>query len=213
MPVDGPLKHNPFSSLRNAKAVSPAPAPATTPIPPAEQPLARLIVREEFDTAEASVIARIIGVPRERLGALGKQLREALSSVVAIEGRELLVMDGDCERVAAWLRDAGAQEVVTIKRLQTANPADAGAPGGTQRAQIRRGLRVAIVMKADQESGTLTEGVVRDILTSSSVHPRGIKVRLETGQVGRVRRVYFAICGPDPDRDSALRTRPRNSAR
>jgi uncharacterized repeat protein (TIGR03833 family) len=57
------------------------------------------------------------------------------------------------------------------------------------RAQIRRGLRVAIVMKADQDSGALTEGVVQDILTSSPTHPRGIKVRLESGEVGRVRRI------------------------
>ena len=62
--------------------------------------------------------------------------------------------------------------------------------GGTNRNNIKSGLRVAIVQKQDQPTGELTEGVVADILTSSSFHPRGIKVRLETGEVGRVQVIY-----------------------
>ncbi len=58
--------------------------------------------------------------------------------------------------------------------------------GATQRASIKPGLRVSIVLKADQRSGKMTEGVVKDILTNSPVHPHGIKVRLESGQIGRV---------------------------
>ncbi len=54
---------------------------------------------------------------------------------------------------------------------------------------IRPGLRVSIVLKAHQRSGKLTEGIVKDILTSSAVHPHGIKVRLESGQVGRVKEI------------------------
>ena len=54
------------------------------------------------------------------------------------------------------------------------------------RANIRPGLKVKIVLKKDQTTGILTEGVVKDILTNSAIHPRGIKVRLESGQVGRV---------------------------
>jgi len=61
--------------------------------------------------------------------------------------------------------------------------------GGTKRANIRSGLTVKIVLKQDQRSGTLTEGVVRDILTSSPKHPHGIKVRLMDGQVGRVKEI------------------------
>ncbi len=61
--------------------------------------------------------------------------------------------------------------------------------GGTERASIKPGLRVSIVLKADQRSGKLTEGVVKDILTNSPVHPHGIKVRLESGQVGRVKEI------------------------
>jgi uncharacterized repeat protein (TIGR03833 family) len=55
------------------------------------------------------------------------------------------------------------------------------------RAGIKPGMRVAIVLKEDQRSGRLTEGIVRDILTSSPHHPHGIKVRLQSGEVGRVK--------------------------
>ncbi len=58
---------------------------------------------------------------------------------------------------------------------------------GTIRANIKAGALVEIVLKKDQRSGTLTEGVVKDILTKSPSHPHGIKVRLEDGQVGRVK--------------------------
>ena len=58
---------------------------------------------------------------------------------------------------------------------------------GTQRADIHPGLEVKIVLKQDQRSGTLTSGVVKDILTKSPNHPHGIKVRLESGDVGRVK--------------------------
>lgn len=60
---------------------------------------------------------------------------------------------------------------------------------GRERKDVRPGLRVAIVLKQDQRTGRLTRGVVKDILTKSSHHPHGIKVRLETGEVGRVKEV------------------------
>ena len=60
---------------------------------------------------------------------------------------------------------------------------------GTDRVNIRPGLRVSIVLKTDQQSGNLTEGIVKDILTKSPVHPHGIKVRLEDGHVGRVKEI------------------------
>jgi uncharacterized repeat protein (TIGR03833 family) len=59
----------------------------------------------------------------------------------------------------------------------------------TDRVNIRQGLKVLIVLKTDQQSGKLTEGIVKDILTKSSVHPHGIKVRLEDGHVGRVKEI------------------------
>ncbi len=57
------------------------------------------------------------------------------------------------------------------------------------RSQIHPGSRVFIILKEDQASGKRTEGIVKDILTSSSVHPHGIKVRLMDGQVGRVQEI------------------------
>jgi uncharacterized repeat protein (TIGR03833 family) len=60
---------------------------------------------------------------------------------------------------------------------------------GNERINIKPGLRVSIILKADQRSGKLTEGIVKDILTNSHLHPHGIKVRLEDGQVGRVKEI------------------------
>ena len=61
--------------------------------------------------------------------------------------------------------------------------------GGKKRSEIKPGLSVKIVLKQDQRTGKLTEGIVKDILTNSSSHPHGIKVRLEDGQVGRVKEI------------------------
>lgn len=60
---------------------------------------------------------------------------------------------------------------------------------GTKRSDIRPGQRVCIVLKQDQHSGKLTEGIVKDILTKAPTHPHGIKVRLQSGQVGRVKEI------------------------
>ena len=61
---------------------------------------------------------------------------------------------------------------------------------GTTRADIKPGARVRIVLKKDQRTGKLTEGVVKDLLTRSDRHPHGIKVRLADGQVGRVKNIF-----------------------
>jgi uncharacterized repeat protein (TIGR03833 family) len=60
---------------------------------------------------------------------------------------------------------------------------------GSVRKNVRPGLMVNIVMKKDQRTERLTRGVVKDVLTKSPYHPHGIKVRLETGEVGRVKEV------------------------
>lgn len=60
---------------------------------------------------------------------------------------------------------------------------------GSERKNVRPGLTVDIVLKQDQRTGRLTRGVVKDVLTKSPRHPHGIKVRLETGEVGRVKAV------------------------
>lgn len=61
---------------------------------------------------------------------------------------------------------------------------------GTKRADIKPGLKVSIVLKQDQRTGKLTKGIVKDILTNSANHHHGIKVRLEDGQVGRVKAIH-----------------------
>lgn len=60
---------------------------------------------------------------------------------------------------------------------------------GTNRENIKPGMRVMVVQKQDQPSGKLTEGLVKRILTNSQVHPHGIKVMLENGIVGRVKEI------------------------
>jgi uncharacterized repeat protein (TIGR03833 family) len=61
---------------------------------------------------------------------------------------------------------------------------------GTKRANIKIGTQVSIVLKQDQRTGYLTEGIVEKILTNSPNHPHGIKVRLDSGEVGRVKQVH-----------------------
>ena len=61
---------------------------------------------------------------------------------------------------------------------------------GTKRANIKMGAQVSIVLKQDQRTGDLTEGVVEKILTNSPHHPHGIKVRLDSGEVGRVKQIH-----------------------
>ncbi len=62
---------------------------------------------------------------------------------------------------------------------------------GTGRVNIKPGLQVSIVLKEDQQSGKLTEGIVKDILTKSPTHAHGIKVRLESGEIGRVKEILI----------------------
>jgi uncharacterized repeat protein (TIGR03833 family) len=62
-----------------------------------------------------------------------------------------------------------------------------------KRSDIKTGMQVKIVMKEDQRTGKLTEGIVKDILTKSPKHPHGIKVRLETGEVGRVKEILSEL--------------------
>lgn len=60
---------------------------------------------------------------------------------------------------------------------------------GKDQEDIKPGLKVDIVLKQDQRSGKTTRGTVKDVLTKSAFHPHGIKVRLETGEVGRVKEI------------------------
>ena len=60
---------------------------------------------------------------------------------------------------------------------------------GTKRTNIKPGMKVNIILKKDQRTGVFTQGIVKDILTKSASHPHGIKVRLESGAVGRVKEI------------------------
>ena len=61
---------------------------------------------------------------------------------------------------------------------------------GQQRSEIKEGIEVGVVKKEDQRSGKITSGIVKQILTNSSWHPHGIKVRLTSGVVGRVKEIH-----------------------
>ena len=63
---------------------------------------------------------------------------------------------------------------------------------GNNRSDIKPGVHVKVVQKQDQRSGKLSEGIVKDILTNSASHPQGIKVRLQSGIVGRVKEILGA---------------------
>ncbi|MBE0522757.1 MAG: YwbE family protein [Methanosarcinales archaeon] len=64
---------------------------------------------------------------------------------------------------------------------------------GTTRKNLNEGLSVGIVLKQDQKTGKITQGIVDKILTKSSYHPHGIKVKLKEGQVGRVKEIYSKV--------------------
>ena len=68
---------------------------------------------------------------------------------------------------------------------------------GQNRADVKIGSRVKVILKADQHTGRLTEGTVARLLTKSAFHPHGIKVMLEDGQVGRVQEIAESTKGPD----------------
>ena len=70
---------------------------------------------------------------------------------------------------------------------------------GKRRQDIRPGLTVDVVLKQDQRTGKRTRGVVAEILTPSPTHPHGIKVRLKSGQVGRVQAILPAGSSPAPE--------------
>jgi uncharacterized repeat protein (TIGR03833 family) len=64
-----------------------------------------------------------------------------------------------------------------------------GQKNGKNRKDIKAGSEVYIILKKDQRSGKRTKGIVKDLLTRSSTHPHGIKVRLEDGRIGRVQEI------------------------
>jgi uncharacterized repeat protein (TIGR03833 family) len=186
----GPLTHSPFAVLAGAIRPS-AVAVAEQPVPPVAEPPSALIGNREVRLLRETkgrggkTVVRVTGLPTHQLTALMQEMKKALGCGATIEGPDLVLLGSVEERAADWLKQAGAERVIVGSGARGAH----GGAEGTERARIHRGQRVSIVLKADQQTGVLTEGVVRDILTNSTTHPHGIKVRLESGLVGRVNRI------------------------
>jgi len=89
---------------------------------------------------------------------------------------------------------AGAAGGATSRRSAphsfTALPYQGNGMNGAARKDIKLGMKVSIEQKKDQRTEALTEGTVEDILTNSATHPHGIKVRLSTGEIGRVKIIH-----------------------
>jgi uncharacterized repeat protein (TIGR03833 family) len=190
MASSGPLTYSPFAALADvvrasANAVAEQPAPTVVDPPSALVGEGEVRLRRETKGRGGKTVVRVTGLPAHQLTALVPQMKKALGCGATIEGPDLVLLGSVEERAAEWLRQAGAERVMVCSR---ARGAQVGAEG-TERARIHRGQRVSIVLKADQQTGVSTEGVVRDVLTSSATHPHGIKVRLESGLVGRVNRI------------------------
>jgi uncharacterized repeat protein (TIGR03833 family) len=184
-PSRGPLTYSPFAAL--AGAVRPSaneqPAPSVADPPSALVGEAEVRLRRETKGRGGKTVVRVTGLPAHQLTTLVQQMKKALGCGATIEGPDLVLLGSVEERAAEWLRQAGAERVTVSSGVRGARAE------GTERARIHRGQRVSIVLKADQQTGVSTEGVVRDILTNSASHPHGIKVRLESGLVGRVHRI------------------------
>jgi uncharacterized repeat protein (TIGR03833 family) len=154
---------------------------ASEPAPQGVPYRAPLTLRTESKGRHGKVVTRIVGIDLEHLKQLGVQLQKALGCGSVLDGQDLVLLGAVEARAAAWLRNAGAT------RVRAAG--EALEQTGHQRQAIKPGQRVAIVLKADQRSGNLTEGIVDKLLTRSPTHPHGIKVRLVSGLVGRVKKI------------------------
>jgi uncharacterized repeat protein (TIGR03833 family) len=205
----GALTHSPFARLTDdAKlarlATLAAPSVPAPPEPRKAPPPCKVRMRLESAGRSGRVVTRISGLPAANLEAIASRLRRALGCGASIEDSDVILQGSLRERASDWLDRAGDLYAIrepdkADQRVRTGpdaavpahpTPGAARTLSGTRRADVRRGQRVAIVLKADQASGKLTEGTVRELLTSSPSHPRGIKVRLESGEVGRVKIVY-----------------------
>jgi uncharacterized repeat protein (TIGR03833 family) len=198
--------NHPFSKLARdavspAKPASASPAPVAAPVTHRRtSPAPRLVVRHEAVGRSGKVVTRISGVPAEAQDTVAAKLGKALGCVAELDAGEVVLLGSLKERAYEWLQKIGdvrklAEDKPAPVRLTQPAPPEPPAlvatnASGTYRRNIRPRMRVAVVMKEDQPSGELTTGIVRDLLTSSDEHPRGIKVRLVSGLVGRVKIIY-----------------------
>jgi uncharacterized repeat protein (TIGR03833 family) len=199
--------NNPFSKLAR-DSVSTAKPSRALPVPVAapalRQPTApapRMAVRHEAVGRSGKVVTRVSGVPAEVRDTVAVRLGKALGCVAELDADDVVLAGSLKERAYEWLQKIGdVRKLAQDKPTPVASPTQPAPPespalvatnaSGTYRRNIRPGMRVAVVMKEDQPNGELTTGVVRDLLTSSDEHPRGIKVRLVSGLVGRVKIIY-----------------------
>jgi len=209
-PIDEPARgqtafaNNPFAKLaRDAVATA---KPAVAPVPPPVQrqqtsPAPRLLVRHEAVGRSGKVVTRISGVPADARETVAAKMGKALGCVAEVDGGDVILAGSLKERAYEWLQKIGdVRSLAKDKPTPAAGSAQPTAPeppalvatnaSGTYRRNVRPGMRIAIVLKEDQPSGELTVGVVRDLLTSGDEHPHGIKVRLVSGLVGRVKIIY-----------------------
>jgi uncharacterized repeat protein (TIGR03833 family) len=160
-----------------------------------------MVLRHESVGRSGKAATRILGVPAEVRETVAKRLSKALGCAAEVDGDAVVLAGSLKERAAEWLEKIGDVRKLTVEKpASTAKSAQPEPPpppapvatnaSGTYRRNIRPGMRVAVVMKEDQPSAELTMGVVRDLLTNSEDHPHGIKVRLVSGQVGRVKVIY-----------------------
>jgi uncharacterized repeat protein (TIGR03833 family) len=182
-------------SARSAPVpVAPIPRPRTS-LPP------RLSMRHESVGRSGKAATRILGVPTEVRETVAARLGKALGCTAEVDGDAVVLAGSLKERAAEWFQKIGDVRALADEKAALAanlsRPEPSPQPAlvatnasGTYRRNIRAGMRVGVVMKEDQPSGELTTGVVRDLLTSSEEHPHGIKVRLVSGHVGRVKVIY-----------------------
>jgi uncharacterized repeat protein (TIGR03833 family) len=212
-PGDPPPKNstafanNPFAKLaRDAVAAATLPSTATAPVVapvrrPQASPAPRLTLRHESVGRSGKVATRISGVSAEVREIVAARLGKALGCTAEVQDSDVILTGSLKERAAEWierigdLRKLAHEKPATVAHLSRPEPSPPPAllatnASGTYRRNVRPGMRVGVVMKEDQPSGELTTGLVRDLLTSSEEHSRGIKVRLVSGQVGRVKVIY-----------------------
>ncbi len=194
--------NNPFGALAGVREALPGQQldeqrPQPIPATPRKATLAdcgKLVIQRERKGRAGKTVTRVGGLPVELLQDFAPRLKSALGCGATVESGELILLGDLVDRVAGWLESEGARLVVISGRPS------GGAKGswsvtpswrqGSRRSDLELGLTVDIVLKGDQDTGKRTRGVIQDILTSSATHPRGIKVRLGDGSVGRVVGVF-----------------------
>jgi len=206
-PPQPSFANNPFAKLARdpGLAVKPPVAQTAKVAVPARRaqslPMPRLTISHIAVGRSGKVATRISGVPADLLEKVAAKLAKALGCAAEVDDVDVTLAGSLRERALEWFQKVGdVRKLAEEKPAAKAGSARPELPpppalvatnaSGTYRRNVRPGMRVAIVLKADQPSGELTVGIVRDLLTSSDEHPHGIKVCLVSGQVGRVQVIY-----------------------